>query len=84
MQPRDQRAIKAAMTVVRAINWICDHPHEPVPTSIVRPAMESFADYVLDRMHENLALAIDLRNAAPKEEQKEPEQPDSLPACGSD
>lgn len=83
MTPRDKRAIRAATQSIRAINWIVDHPHEPVPTSIIRPAMDSFADFVVDQLTEALFFAIDLKHDEPHAEQHEPQQPDSLPEMGS-
>jgi len=60
-----------------------DHPHDPVPTSIVRPAMESFAAYVIDRLTESLNFALDLRFEEPHVEPTEPDQPDALPEIGT-
>jgi len=60
-----------------------DHPHEPVPISIIRPAMDCFADFVLDRLTERLSIAADLLADDPPDEQREPQQPDSLPEIGT-
>lgn len=60
-----------------------DHPHEPVPTSIIRPAMEYFSDFVVDRLTDTLNLAMGLTHDEPTDEQREPEQPDSLPEIGT-
>jgi len=60
-----------------------DHPHEPVPTSILRPAMESFADFMLDQLTDLATFAIAFKHDEPHAEPTEPTQPDALPEIGT-
>ena len=83
MNSRDRRAIRAATNSIGALNWIVDNPGLPVPTHVIRPAMESFADYVIDRLTEALFFAVDLQSDEAKPARTDPQQPDSIPEMGS-
>ncbi len=83
MDARDQRAIRAATQAVQVINWIIDHPLEPVPTSLIRPAMESFANYVIDRLLDVTSLALELNHDGLSDDETKAVQPDSIPEMGS-
>lgn len=50
MHHRDQIALTAASAQIRLVNWIADHPHQPVPAEIVRLSMETMADFFLERI----------------------------------
>ena len=71
------------MAQVRLVNWIHDHPHQPVPVPIVRDAMEMMALYVMDQFGDCLLSANDVSNPADDVPPPDPEQPDDLPAIGS-
>lgn len=83
MNARDERAIRAASQALSLINWIIEHPQEPVPTTMIRPAMESFANYVIDRLLDATALALQLNHIGLPDDQTPPAQPDSIPEMGS-
>lgn len=50
---------------------------------MIRPAMESFANYVIDRLLDATALALQLNHIGLPDDQTPPAQPDSIPEMGS-
>jgi len=59
MDTHDQRAIQAAYHGVTTITWMINNPNQPVPTDLLRPAMESFADYFVDELVTKLQQHLD-------------------------
>ena len=77
MQQHDQTAIRAASAQINLINWIIECPGAPVPAEIVRDSMETYADFLLERLIAGIQSGLSYENDPPPDDFDGLNEPDT-------